>query len=437
MQKKKYSRIVPMLLVMLPGIAKGQSLLTLEEAFRLAMEGNHAVRLSENELEIARNNRTPGNAGFLPSVDIVAGMNGAVNNARQLYTNGDVVDRSGAGSSTLNSGIELNWTVFDGFRMFNRRDELREQVAFSEAGVQVTRETAGAQVARAYYDVAQQQKVLKVLRQTLELSQARVENAQLKYDVGENSKREVLQARVDLNADRSAVLRQELILANTKTTLNQLLGRSPNADFAAVDTIIVAGDLAYENLRTEALANNSRLRESRISRSLAEYELRDVESQRYPRVGLNLGYDLTRSKTETGLIASNSNRGLTYGIGASMNLFNGFNTNREAENAKIRIAGADIELAELEQSVESDLLRAWTSYQNRIALVDLERDNLVIAAENLDIALERSRFGAIIPLELREAQNAYVAAESRLVTAQYEAKLAEIDLLRLSGRQMR
>ncbi len=435
--QKKYSRLLPLVLLVLPRLAAAQETLTLENALRLAMEGNHTVRLAENQEALARTNRTIGNAGFLPSVDVTAGLSGSVNNARQLYTNGDIINRSAAGSTTASSGIGLNWTVFDGFRMFNRYDELKERETLGSATVRLTRELTSQDVAEAYYQVVQQQQVLKVLRATVSISEARVENAQLRYDVGENSKREVLQARVDLNADRSAVLRQEVALATIKTTLNQLLGRSPETDFRVVDTIIVRADLELETLRAEALANNSTIQVARINRNLADYALHDVGADRYPRVGLNLGYSFSHAETETGLISSNRNAGLTYGLNASMNLFNGLNTNRQAENARILIQSTEIEMAQVEERVKADLLRAHTNYRNRMALVDLERENLVIARENLDIALDRSRLGAIIPLELREAQNGYVAAEGRLVTAQYEAKLAEIELLRLVGREPR
>lgn len=437
MPKKKRSLIIPILLLALPVPAWAQPLLTLQEAIGLAMTGNHTVLLSEEDAAVARNNNTLGNAGFLPTVDVTAGVNGALNNARQRYATGEVIDRSAAGSSTLTSGIGLGWTVFDGFRMFNRRGELRELEALGDATVQVARESIAAQVARAYYDVVQQQQVLDVLRETVALSEERVENARLKNEVGESSGLEVLQARVDLNADRSAVLRQEVSLATARTTLNQLLGRTPETPFAVVDTIIIAGDLDYDVFRSRALAENSDLRAAQISRRVAEYTLEEVKSGWYPRVGVNLGYNLTQSETEAGLVASNRNSGLSYGVSASMNLFNGFNTDRETENARIRIAASDIRIAELRSRVESDLLRAWTNYENRMALVALEQENLGIAGQNLDIALERFRVGAIIPLELREAQTARVEAESRLVTARYEAKLAEIELLRLSGGEMR
>jgi len=425
---------LPLLLAILPATLGAQELLTLDAALRIALDSNRVVRLAANEAEIARNNYTSGNAGILPRLDLTAGVGGTLNNTRQELSSGEIQQRSGAASNNLNTGIGLTWTVFDGFRMFHQYDELKLERDLGELDVDIAEESLIAQVTRGYYDVVLEQRALEVIAAVIKTSEERLRNVELKYEVGENSKRELLPAKVDLNADRSAMLRQQVALTNAKTTLNALLARDPATPFAVADTIIVVGDLAYDALLREALAANRRIREAQINRSIAEIDRKQVTSARYPRVGLTLGYNLSQAENAVGNIASNRNAGLTYGVTAQMNLFDGFNTNREAENADIRIASSELDLAEAEQQVETEMLKAYTNYRNRLEVMTLERQNVLLARENLDLALERYRAGAIIPLELREAQNAYVAAESRLLSAEYDAKLAETDLLRLSGR---
>lgn len=411
-----------------------QSRLTLDEAVGLARENNRRVKLAQADLEIAGNDVTWGNAGLMPRVDLTAGYTGELNNARQTYASGDIVDGGAAGSSMISSGIGVGWTAFDGFRSGAVYDRLQQQETRAQAQVELTTEDVTAQVIRAYYDVVRQQQVHKVLRAAAVVSEGRLENVQSRYDVGESSKRELLPARVDLNADRSTVLRQEVTVQNAKSALNLLLARDAALDFTVEDTIIVDSGLDLPTLRTEALAANRHIRIADIDGKIAELELREVESGRWPRLGLNLGYNFSQAETETGLITSNRSNGLTYGVSASLNLFDGFNTNRGSENARIEITAAKIEREEIEKQVETELLQAHRNYRNRLDLMALERENLALAKENLDIALERFRVGSIIALELREAQNALVAAESRLLSAQYEAKLAETELLRLSGR---
>lgn len=414
-----------------------QELLTLDDALGQARVNNLTLRRSATDVEIARNNNTAGNAGQLPKVDLTASYAGAFNNARQTLSSGDIINRDNAASNNVNSGLGATWTVFDGFRSSTQRDRLRGLQTLAEESYTSDDEQLAAQVVRAYYDVVQQQRVLAVANEGLAVSRARLENVQLKYQVGESSKRDLLQARVDLNADSSAMLRQASTLRNSKTGLNLLMQRAPDADFTVPDTIVVATDLDLETLRKEALTANATIREARSRASLARLDLSTAESGRYPKLGLSLGYNFLMTDAQTGQVINNRTNGLAYGITASMNLFDGFNTSRETENARLGIAAGELAVREAEEQTNADLARAYTSYRNRLELMALEEDNVEIARENLDLAFDRYRVGTLIPVELREAQNAYVSAEGRLVSARYDAKLAETELLRLSGRLKR
>jgi len=426
--------LIPVIAAGIPAQGAAQERLTLDRALAIAKENNYTIRRAANDVAIAGNNNTLGNAGFLPRIDLTAGYNGTLNNVNQRYATGDIINRTGAASNTLNSGLGATWTVFDGFRMFAQRDRLAELQALATTDQRSTVETTASDVIKAYYDIVQQQNVLGVIAQSVALSNDRVANVDLKYQVGENSKRELLQAKVDLNADRSALLRQQAMVANAKTTLNQLLARDGATDFTVADSIDLTTDLAYEELRRDAVERNSDLQAARTAQNLAKIDLRSARTGIYPTVGLTLGYNLLQNDAQTGQIASNRNMGLSYGITASINLYNGLNTSRETENAEIAIQSSDFIYAEIQEQVEAELLRAYQSYRNSLEVVALEQENLGLARENFSLAQERYRVGVLIPVELREAQNALVEAESRLVSAQYDAKLAETDLLRLSGR---
>ncbi len=434
MRWRLLAALLPAIVAGIPTPGAAQERLTLDQALAIARENNYTVRRAANDVAIAGNNNTLGNAGFLPRIDLTAGYNGTLNNVNQRYATGDIITRTGAASNTLNSGLGATWTVFDGFRMFAQRDRLAELQTLAATGQRSTLETTASEVIKAYYDIVQQQNVLGVIAQSVALSNDRVANVDLKYQVGENSKRELLQARVDLNADRSAMLRQQAMVANAKTTLNQLLARDEATEFTVADSIDLTTDLAYETLRREASERNSDLQAARTEQSLAKIDLRSARTGIYPTVGLTLGYNLLQNDAQTGQIASNRNMGLSYGIVASINLYNGLNTARETENAEIAIQSSDFVYAEIQDQVEAELLKAYQNYRNSLDVVALERENLGLARENFSLAQERYRVGVLIPVELREAQNALVEAESRLVSAQYDAKLAETDLLRISGR---
>lgn len=428
----RYSLIV--VVVATVSVAQSQEVLTLERAQQIARQNNAAIRLAEAEVRIAQNNVTRGNAGFLPRMDATAGYTGSITNTEQEYRTGEVVNRTGATSTNYNAGVGVSWTAFDGFRMFNAYDQLQKREEFAKAGLESAAEELAWRVAVAWYDVVRQQQQLWVLRQSITMSEGRLQLVQMKYEVGENSKRELLPAKVDLNSDRSAALRQEAVLRNAKATLNLLLVRDAVTDFSVPDSVTLDELLDESVLRQEAIATNRRLRAARIARDLAGLGVDEVRANYYPRLGLNLGYNFTGSNAEASLVNSNTSNGLTYGATASLNLFDGFNTSRQMENAKIAIEAAELEYQDAERAVTSQLAQAFIMWRSRLELVKVERENVEIARQSLEIAQERFNVGSIIPLELREAQTALTEARSRLLAALYDAYLSQVDLMRLSGR---
>lgn len=428
----RYSLFVVMVAAV--SVAQSQEVLTLERAQQIARQNNAAIRLAEADVRIAQNNLTRGNAGFLPKVDATAGYTGSITNTEQEYRTGEVVNRTGATATNYNAGVGVSWTAFDGFRMFNTYDQLQKREELAKAGLELAVEEIAWRVAVAWYDVVRQQEQLRVLRQSITMSEGRLQLVQMKYEVGENSKRELLPAKVDLNSDRSAALRQEAMLRNAKATLNLLLVRDAATDFTVPDSLTLDESLDEVVLRQQAIATNRRLQAARIARELAGLGVDEVRAGYYPRLGLNLGYNVTGSSAEASLVNSNTSNGLTYGATASLNLFDGFNTSRQMENATIAIEAAELEYQDAERAVTSQLAQAFIMWRSRLELVKLERENVEIARQNLEIAQERFNVGSIIPLELREAQTSLTEARSRLLAALYDAYLSQVDLLRLSGR---
>lgn len=414
-------------------LANAQELLTLEEAINLALKNNHDVKISKNTLEIALNNYSLGNAGFLPSIDVNSGYTKSSNNTKQEYFDGRSINRTGALSNSLNLGVTLNWTIFDGFANYNNYRKLKEAKELAQISTLATSEDIVANVMLAYYDILRQKEILKTLKENIAISEQRVKIAEEKYKVGTGSKTELLQAKADLNADQNSLLRQEIELKNAKVNLNLLLGRNPNIDFDISDTITVK-NLYFDELRQKALESNRSMLIAKANREIAKLNFNGIKSRFLPKVNFFIGYNFTRSNSQAGFIASNQNLGFNYGLNFSFNIFNGFNSVREYENSQFEVLNSEIRYEQVKNNIEAQLLKLYESYKTSLRLIELEKENLEIAHENVEIAIERYRLGVLTPLELREAQKTYIDAESRLISALYQAKVAEINLLKLSGQ---
>ncbi len=411
-----------------------QETLTLEKAIEITLSNNFSIRIARNESEIAENNSTIGNAGFLPTIDATGSYIKSSNDTKQEYFDGRTIDRTGAKSTNITAGMNLNWTIFDGLQMFGNLDALKELKRIGKINYKSEVENSIADVTETFYNLIREMQVLDVLKETITISEERVRISESKKDVGTGSKFDLRQAQVDLNEDRSNLLKEELTYEQLKVSLNQLMGRSVDSDFNLSDTILVNRNLNLDELKSLTLDRNTTLDIAQKNLNLSEINLGLARSEWFPTISMIGGYNYTNSESEAGFVKSNKNYSLSYGISASLNLFNGLNTSRKIENAKIDVESSRLKFSQAKIFIEANLLNTYKKYLNSLQLIQLEEENLTIAEESVDIALERLKLGNITPLEFRETQRKLIDAKSRLVSAQFDAKTAETELLRISGQ---
>jgi len=419
-------------IILTQGKANAQEVLTLQDAIKTALERNYDIKLVSNNLEIDRNNVNVANAGLLPALGATLNNNNTIQRSSQTRE-GVVTTRNNAHGSTLNYGVALNWTVFDGFGMFARYDQLKEFQNLGESNLQLQIVTTVANVINNYYNLVQQQYQLRALLSAIDISRFRVRTAQSRFTIGKAARLEVLNAQVDLNTDTTNLLRQQELYRNTQIQLNEILAQDVNASYRVIDTITIDNQLDLGQLTNQALGQNPSLQAALVSRRIAELDLKQVKANRYPTIGVTTGYNFNRSESALGFATLNTGRGFNYGLSASVNIFNGFLQRRNERNAAISIDNAQLDYERVRQSVNAQLAAAYQTYLTNLSLVKLEENNQKIAKQNLDITLDKFRLGSITQIEVRDAQLNFVNASVRYSNAQYQAKLAEIALKEITG----
>lgn len=413
--------------------AKAQELLTIEDAVKTALENNYDIRIAANDLKIDQTNVSLGNAGILPKVTATVVDNNGIQYSSQTRSDGTVNRLDNAKNNSLNYGVGLGWTIFDGFRMFARYDQLKEIEKLGQTEYQLMVMTRIGDVMTTYYDIVQQQQQLKAYDTTLVISKQRLELAQNRFTIGKASKLEVLNAQVDLNTDQTNMLRQKELYANTKTQLNELMAREISVDFSVSENVAVNDKMQLADLTNLAEKQNPELQAQLINKRLSELNLKQVKANRYPTVGVSTGYNFAESESSLGFTSSAYSRGLTYGFNATLNVFDGFNQHRNEKVAKLQIENADYLIKQQNLSLKSQLTTAYQTYLTNLDLTKLEARNEDIAEQNLQITLDKFRIGTITTLEFRTAQLNYINAKVRNSNAQFQAKLSEVALKQLAG----
>ena len=415
-----------------------QQKLSLEEVLAIGLENNYAIKIARNNQVISENNFSLGNAGFLPYVDLRGQHSGTRNNTDRTDFEGNEVSLRNIHNTVTNASLNLGWTLFDGFRVqttYNRLGALREM---GELNTRMAVENMIATITAEYFNLIQQQRMLSNLRFAVELSRERMRIDEERYLLGSGSKLQLLQAEVFLNADSSRMTRQQETVRASRTRLNELIAMEDlRFDLEPLDTVIVLRDiLILETLENNLKENNTALQMAEKNRTVSEYDKKITAANFYPYVNLSSGYGYSYNTFQTGSFSDQQTYGMNYGITVGIPIFDGLNQRRRMSNATINVENSRLRLEETRNRLMSDLITTYNVYLNNLRLVEMETHNLDVAYETLEIALERYRLGALSGIELREVQKSLLEAEERLLSVQYQAKLAEISLMQISGRAM-
>lgn len=410
-----------------------QDTLSLSGAIEAGLRNNFSVRLQMNDALIAAQDNTLGNAGFLPSVTLGASQNNTFSNTHQETSAGTVKDISDATASTLNAGIQVDWTLFDGCKMFVEKKMLSILEDLGENGTRIVIEGTVADIMMTYYGMIQLQQMVGVLRDAVDLSVQRKNIAVAKLLVGSGSRMMLLQSSVDLNADSTRLIQQETRLAQTMVDLNRLIGFEAEHIMVLSDSLRLKDPVPMDTLLERALSCNAQLLRARLDQDLFRQGVRQEQAGRYPQIDLGAEYTFSQLRSQTGYLQYNRSFGLTAGLTISYTLFNGFNINRAIRNAKVMVSSGELSYQDTEQEIRAGLRRNYLEYLADLEIIRMQEANIRVARQNVEVAFEKYQLGSINDVELREIQNKLIDSQYQLILSTFEAKKAETELVRLSG----
>jgi outer membrane protein TolC len=413
--------------------SQAQELMTLDDAITIGLKNNYNILMAKNQEEAAAVDYHYAFGAFLPVLSGTASKTWSTESVSQKYSNGNKVERNGAKSSQTSLSANLNWTLFDGLKVFATKDKLK---AIEEAGTLTVKNqvvTTIAQIIQSYYNIVQQKEQLASIAEQMSISEERVKIAGNEFNSGLGSKIDLLQAQVDLNSQKASYLQQQTLIEESKASLNRLIAVPVDNDYLVTDSIPVDTTLNYASIKQAALADNPGLLLARKNIDISQLALKEIQRSRLPTVSFNSSYAFNSTNSEAGFFLLNQNRGLNYGFSASIPVFQGFLHNQQAKNAQLNIAYNQLSLRNQQSLVSEELRNAYKSYEYYIKAIRLAEENLTVAEENVKVNLAAFQQGQVSSLEVKQAQQSLAEARFTLISAQYNAKLAETNLLMLKG----
>lgn len=414
-------------------VVLSQSVLTIDDAIKIGLEKNYAVLISKNEKEIAKAQNNFGNAGMSPVVSLNANVSLSTVNSYQEFNTGAVQDRNGAQSNNTGASANVTWMVFDGLKMFAIKKRLNQSVKLSELELKQQMENTIYDIISAYYSVVKINELIKAAKQNLVSYQERKKIAQLKFDIGSDSKVDVLLSQLNENKAKSTILQLNLQLIDAKSSLNNLLNKSVDTDFMTSDSIVVNYNPAMEELKKSVLKSNSSILISRQNELIVSQTVKEARSTNLPFVQLNAAYVYNRNQSQAGFVFLNQQSGINTGLTAGWLLFNGNKNNKLIKERNLLYLNQRYKTEFIQQQIDAQVFNSYKSFQLNKEIMELELQNLKDSKDVLNVSLERYKVGKANLLETIETQKNLEEAQTRYMEALYSIKIAEADLLRANG----
>lgn len=412
--------------------ASGQDILTLEEAVATTLQKNFSIRIAQNQSEMATVNNTLGNAGFLPKVNLGIGQNFNINNTDLKFFSGET--RGGTNQiDNLNANLILGWTLFDGMQMFINRDRLQELEKVGKNQWRLQVENSVFEAMTIYYNLEQQRRRIASIEEAIALSSERLQLARTKKNLGRATEADILAAEVDILADSSLLIQEKWVYENLKVTLHETMGTDPETPFEIVETPSLP-PLDIQQTKDKAIMNNTELILADQNITLSQLDVKQWKARMYPEVNLNGAYNFNRQTAQIGLLQFNRTSGLAFGLSATWNIFNGFNNKRQTQWAKLNMQNQVLAREQIKNAIQADIVSTINEYRTAMLMSAQEDKNLLIAQKNLTLSQERLNAGALTNIELRQAQLNLINVQFRKITADFNAKMADLRLRRLSGQ---
>ena len=441
-----FSISVVFIILIFPKNASAQSKLDRQDAIQQMLENNFGIKLAKNQVDIAENNKDILNSGYLPSLTGIAGAEYDESTSETDFL-GFIDEETGeprpdviipdAETQRYNASINVDYLLFDGLGRYYNYKQLKEQYNLTELQARETIENTILQLFSVYYDVARLSENLIVLKQALDISTERVTRAQYQFEYGQNTKLEVLQAEVDVVTDSINVLNAKQELENAKRDLNVVLNRNLDEGFE-VDTLVsFQNRIKLETFVLDAEKNNVTLLQAEKQIEISDFNIKATRALLLPTVGLSgsYGWNRTNSPSSAFFPATVSrNQSLTIGANLTWNIFDGGTSITNLKNAKLLKDADEIQREQIRLQVKRDIANAKGNYENLLKIYEIREQNVETNKNNLQRSEERLKIGQITSIEFRQAQINLINAETSKSLAKYDAKLAELEFLRLTGQ---
>ena len=414
--------------------ATAQKNLSLNEAIQTALKNSYDIQLVENNLAIAKNNNNFGVAGGLPTITNTSTNNNTLTTINQTFPDANRnTSRNGVDGSTLNSAVNASMILFNGFRVQATKSRLETLQTQNKFLLESQLLNTISTVMQQYYNVVRQQAFLKTIQKSIEASEQRLDIVKTRQQIGVANQTDLLQSNIDLNALLQAKQNQLLIIDQVKADLLNTIVMPATTPVVINDSIEI-DDKIILSVVEDKMKNHPLLQSAQQLINVNQFLEKETKSLTYPTLRASTGFNYNSNKSAAGFILLNESYGPFLGVNLSIPIYSGGANKRAIRNAAINTKTAKIQLQNTEQDLTTELFKTYQSYKNSLKQTPIEIQNFEMSQSLLDLVMQKYQLGQATMVDVKQAQQSFETAGFRLVSLRFNAKIAEIELKRLSNQ---
>ena len=422
-------------LLIVKGSIQAQNSLSLEDVLAISIKENIDIKIKTNELNQVKNYEKVGVLGTIPKIKVFGTASGNKGISSIEFATDDFpkIEDADSESKSINGNVEFSYNLFGGIGSIYTYQKLKKQSDLKSTELIIQIEQVLLKSAKQYFDIAYLQEQNKILTELLDISQERYNKVKVQKQFGNASKLDLLSAEIDLNKDSINLLNSNYELKSAKQRLNQTLNRLPNLDFEVENKVEINKYLNYDELLNETQNNNNNILFQKYLIEITKKDKKINNVSILPNINISAQYGYNQTESNTSIILNQTNLGLTGFINLSWDIFDAVARRKIAQNTQIEIESNKLKLESLNKDIIKDFNASFQQYKNNLNLIEIEKRNNQSSEKFFERAKEQFYQGQLSRSDFRLAQLDLSISKNRLNQTLYKAKIAELNLYRLSG----
>ena len=326
-------------------------------------------------------------------------------------------------NESWNVTIQVNQSIWSGWK--NQADFSAARLANDSAyySLRQTIDKVVADTKKLFYDVIFNRALIRVREESVAVLQSQLQDQLSRFEAGTVPRFNVLQAEVALANAIPPVIQARNALRISQFALVKQLGLNYPSD-PSKSPINVTGQLDYNPIKLDlgnsvftALTRNPSLKVQRQNILIGAEQLKSAMSGFQPTLNATAGWQTFNIPTSSQL--DDTVNGWFFGVTGSWNIFDGLATVGATQAARAALDQSRINYDNSARGVELDVQRAVSNLIEAQEIIDSQRANVTQATEALRLSRERLDAGAGTQLDVLNAQQSLLEAQTTELEGRY------------------